>query len=178
MQLDDRVTGLEKKLARTTTVVYVLVALSLVLLGTNLYMVSRQNESFDRIVVRESVVIGDEQNRMILDNSMLNISSDGVGKVRLTSKSLGINNMILTDKRLSLGSGSTQLVAEVSNEEGGFRIANDSGTFSVNLGLGGLGVAGLSMLGPQEELFSAMVGKGDAEIRIRNSKSKEYVLTP
>ena len=178
MQLDDRVAGLEQKLARTTTVVYVLVVFSLGLLGTNLYMVSRQNVSFDSILIRDRVAIGDEQKRLSLDRSSLNISSDGIVRASLTPMSFGINNMMLTDRRLYLGSAPTQLVLEVSPDEGKFLMSNDSGIFSVNLGLGGLGIANLSLIGPQQEVFSAMVGKGDAEIRVKNSKSKEKTLTP
>ena len=170
MQLDDRVTGLEKKLGRTTTVVYVLVALSLGLLGTNLYMVSRQNVSFDRIFVRDSIEIGDQQNRMTLDHSRLKIVGDELGEVLLTNGLLQINKTSLTGDRLSLDSGPTQLIAEVSTDEGTIRIANQSGIISANLG-GGLGTANLSLLGNQKEAVSAIVGNGDAEIQVSNSKS-------
>lgn len=170
MQLDDRVTGLEKKLARTNSVLYALVALSLGLLSTNLYMVSRQDVSFDRILVRDSIEIGDQQTRMILSNSMLKIAGDKYGEVVLAPGLLKINQTSLTGDKLSLNSGSTQLIAEVSANEGKLRIANQSGIFSINLG-GELSTGSLSLLGKNNEAILVIIGDGDAEIRVSNSKS-------
>lgn len=176
MQLDDRISGLEKKLARTTSILYAVVAAAVVLLGANLYKIMQKDASFERIVVTDSITIGGQPQSMRLESSTLRITSEEYGDASLSPGLLEINQTRLTGNELSLSAGQTQLVAKVSETEGNLRIANDSGIFSVVLGAPA-GEGALTLQGVQNESISAIVGKGEAQIGVSNAKSTK-ILTP